>query len=398
MGILAERHTVCEHCLAPITGTLYTTATRVFLKKHCAKCGENEDNGTTRTLISSDPAYFLRSWIGAHAKSPPKGFSALVVEVTDDCNFRCPTCIASSEPGAGNTKRLSTIEKMISAAESSVRKPDILMISGGEPTIHPKIIEILQLACASSIGHVILITNGKRIADETSFVQALAALPKKFEVYLQFDSLEPNVLKDLRGEDFSGVRRKAVASLCAHQIPTTLVCVVKQGLNDHLCGDVIRYALSFTNIKGVTFQPIKASGRTDSLTHRDQIIDLALVRNKLVEAHIGFKREDLVPHPMNPENICTGYLSRATNDFKTVTNLVCGNNERLSPLKNCMFFLPKHDSLKLKYDSLFRVMIISFMDKYNFSQELLPYSPIGFVTSHGAIVPMDTYYMFGRTK
>jgi uncharacterized radical SAM superfamily Fe-S cluster-containing enzyme len=324
--------------------------------------------------------------------------SSLIIEVTDDCNFECPTCIAGSKPGAGKTKRLSTIGKMIVAAESSSRKPDILMISGGEPTIHPKITEILKLACESSICHVILITNGKRIAEEMSFVKELAALPKKIEIYLQFDSLDSKVLTDLRGEDYSEIRKRAVEHLCEHHIPTTLVCVVKAGLNEDTCGDVISYALKFPNIVGVTYQPIRASGRTESLTHRSQIIDLARVRNKLIQANVGFGQIDLAPHPMNPENICTGYLLREQSGCRTVTKEVCNGNGRPSVLKECLYFLPKHNTSSFQYNSLFRATIISFMDKYSFTQEQLPYSAIGFVTPSGMTVPLDTYYMFPRTR
>jgi len=398
MTVLAERHAICEFCLKPVAGTLYRDSKQIFLKKLCPACQQRRNTTKTPTLISSDPAYFLKSWLGEKPSLQPQGLSSLIIEVTDDCNFECPTCIAGSKPGAGKTKRLSTIEKMIATAESSSRKPDILMISGGEPTIHPKIIEILKLACASSISHVILITNGKRIAEETTFVKALATLPKKFEIYLQFDSLEPKVLKDLRGEDYSEIRKNAVKTLCEYHIPTTLVCVVKAGLNDNLCGEVIRYALKYPNIVGVTYQPIRASGRTESLTHRDQIIDLARVRNKLIEANIGFGQNDLVPHPMNPENICTGYLLREQSGYKTVTKEVCNGNGRPSALEKCLYFLPKHNSSSLQYNSLFRVTIISFMDKYSFTREQLPYSVIGFVTPSGISVPLDTYYMFQRTK
>jgi uncharacterized radical SAM superfamily Fe-S cluster-containing enzyme len=327
---------------------------------------------------------------------PPKGLSALIIEVTDDCNLRCPTCIAGSEPGAGNTKKLDVIQRMISAGESCLRKPDILMISGGEPTIHPEIVEILQSACNSSIDHVMLITNGKRIAEENGFAEMLSLLPQKIEIYLQFDSLNVDVLRDIRGEDLSDMRKRAIVKLDELGLPVTLVCVVKKGLNDDLCGEVIKYALQFNNIRGVTFQPIKAAGRTDSLKGTDGLIDLANVRRAIINANVGFQETDLVPHPMNPENICIGYLIRKGITTKPVTNKLMPILASQHALSESLFFLPKHNTFEYNYNNLFRVAIVSFMDKYNFFEELIPFSTIGFLTPLGHTIPLDSYYMYGR--
>jgi len=254
----------------------------------------------------------------------------------------------------------------------------------------------LEYACASSIDHVLLITNGVRIAEERRFVEVLSRLRSRLEIYLQFDSLDPVVLRDIRGEDLSEVRRRSVSVLNEFDIPTTLVCVVKRGINDHRCGEVVRYALSFTNIRGVTFQPVKASGRNESLTGTEQLIDLGSVRNRLLAENLGFGGEDLLPHPMNPENICIGYLLRASDSVRPVTKELCGSEGHWKPLGNSLFVLPKHDMGQLKFDALFRVAIISFMDKYTFARELLPYSPVGFITPSGLAVPLDAYYMFEK--
>ncbi len=74
------------------------------------------------------------------------------------------------------------------ALVESEGEPDLLQISGGEPTIHPQIIEILHLAKRKPIRHLMLNTNGVRIANDKAFVDELAKLKPGFEVYLQYDS------------------------------------------------------------------------------------------------------------------------------------------------------------------------------------------------------------------
>ena len=90
---------------------------------------------------------------------------------------------------------------MLDALVASEGEPDLVQISGGEPTIHPQFFEILDAARARPIRHLMINTNGLRIAREPDFAERLAELKPGFEVYLQFNSLEREALMDLRGAD-----------------------------------------------------------------------------------------------------------------------------------------------------------------------------------------------------
>lgn len=406
MRIIGKRRSICSRCLKPSDADVCATPEAIYLRKSCRCDADGTSSPEQYVQISSDPKYFLASnlTIGRRAYKPRlrDGFSTLIIEITDDCNLSCPTCIAGSHPGAGNYKSLRTIRRMIKQVENVISKPDILMISGGEPTIHPNILDVLKAACNSSINRIMLITNGVRLSEDRAFAESLSEFDGRLEVYLQFDSLERSVLCDIRGLDLSDVRQRAVSVLDQFKIPTTLVCVVKRGINDHLCADVINYALSIKSIKGVTFQPIKAAGRTDSLKPDSQLIDLATVRRQIIDGKVGFHEQDLIPHPLCSENICVGYLERTDDGPKPVTrSLLRGRRKNgeysiSEERRKCLFVLPSHNSARFHYSSLFRVAIISFMDKYNFCQELIKYEPIGFVLPNGDEVPLDTYYMFGR--
>ena len=94
---------------------------------------------------------------------------------------------------------------MLDLLVESEGEPDLLQISGGEPTLHPQILDILRAARRRPIRHIMLNTNGIRIASDADFVAALAEMKRAFEVYLQFDALSKEALQTIRGADLRRV-------------------------------------------------------------------------------------------------------------------------------------------------------------------------------------------------
>jgi uncharacterized radical SAM superfamily Fe-S cluster-containing enzyme len=186
-----------------------------------------------------------------------------LVEVTDRCNLTCPTCYASSSPTHGRHRTLIEIEAMFDAIVKSEGEPDVVQISGGEPTIHPDFFQILDIAKTKPIKHLMVNTNGIRIAQDKGFAERLATYMPDFEIYLQFDSFRPNVLEKLRGKDLTDVRRKAIEVLNSLDLSTTLVVTLEKGQNDDEIGEIIQYALKQRCVRGVTFQPTSVSGRLE---------------------------------------------------------------------------------------------------------------------------------------
>jgi 7,8-dihydro-6-hydroxymethylpterin dimethyltransferase len=119
------------------------------------------------------------------------------------------------------------------------------------------------MAKARPIRHLMVNTNGVRIAQEEDFVKRLAEVKEDFEVYLQFDSFERDPLMQLRGADLRRIREQAIEHLNRYNISTNLVVTLKKGLNDHEVGKTIDYALQQSCVRGVTFQPIQDTGRID---------------------------------------------------------------------------------------------------------------------------------------
>ena len=133
---------------------------------------------------------------------------------------------AASGPERVEHRPLALIEKMLDAVVRNEGKPDVVQISGGEPTLHPDFFKIIEMAKARPIRHLMVNTNGVRIAQDEEFVRELAEI-EDFDVYLQFDSFERDSLVELRGVDLRRVRERALERLNRHCISTTLVVTLK---------------------------------------------------------------------------------------------------------------------------------------------------------------------------
>ena len=132
-------------------------------------------------------------------------------------------------------------------------QPDVVQISGGEPTLHPDFFRILEMCKERPIRHLMLNTNGIRIAQERGFAERLAEFMPQFEVYLQFDSLEREPLMQLRGADLRSIREKALERLNMLGISTTLVVTVERGVNDGELGAIVDFALKQPAVRACYF-------------------------------------------------------------------------------------------------------------------------------------------------
>ena len=253
---LGQTTSLCETCLGLVPTKIVEEEGGIYYSKRCP------EHGVMKTLVSDDPVYWRRTldylkpgdrplvpqtrtdrgcpWDCGLCPDHEQHSCLAIVEINEACNLACPVCYAESSPKRNSHRSLAEVQHMLDALVASEGEPDLVQISGGEPTLHPEILEILAAAKRSPIRHVMLNTNGIRIAEDPAFVDALAALTPGFEVYLQFDSLDDQALRNIRGAALSRIRRQALAALEARNISTTLVCTVKRGVNDHEIGAIIR--------------------------------------------------------------------------------------------------------------------------------------------------------------
>jgi hypothetical protein len=445
-------NSICSKCLVKVEAKIIFRDNCVYLIKHCAEHGWEE------VLIADDIEYYQKCQEFIKPGDLPLKFNTPIkygcpydcglcpdheqhscltlIEVTDKCNLSCPICYADSGVAefshnnqARHHRSLEQIEKMLDAIVANEGEPQIVQISGGEPTIHPQFFEIMDLAKSKPIKHLMINTNGIRIANDKSFCDRLSKYLPGIEVYLQFDSLESTPLQDLRGVDLRGVRQKAIAHLNEFNISTTLVVTLKKGLNNQEIGKIIDYALKRKCVRGVTFQPIQAAGRLDGFNPKTDRYTLTEVRREILEQSCHFKPEDILPVPCHPDSLAMAYALKIDDKVIPLTGLfepdrfveIMPNSvlyEQNQELKEKLFdlFSTSHspassaNSLKqllcclpmlpvpegITYENVFRVMIVQFLDPYNFDVRSVKRSCIHIVHPDGRIIPFDTFNMFYR--
>ena len=441
---LGQTTSLCETCLGLVPAKVIAEGDDVFYLKRC------REHGVQKTLIADDLAYWKsqRDWLKpgdrplSVATRTEHGcpfdcglcpdheqHSCLaILEINEACNLSCPVCFADSSVKREAHRPLAEVEAMLDVIVAAEGEPDLVQLSGGEPTLHPQFWEILDAAKARPIRHLMINTNGLRIARESGFAERLAGYMPGFEVYLQFDSLRPEALMDIRGADLSRIRIQALEALERANLSTTLVVTVKKGVNDRDIADIVRFALKWRCVRGVTFQPIQDAGRNDGFDPKRHRIVLTEVRRRIAEAGV-FALEDLIPLPCNPDQICIGYGLRNGPEVRPVTAMLPreqfvaavpntvtfesypelrekvfellslstaqGNtSEKLASLLCCLpeAAVPQ----EVAYENTFRVVVSQFLDRFNFDLGTVKRSCVHFVQPDGRIIPFDTFNTFYR--
>jgi uncharacterized radical SAM superfamily Fe-S cluster-containing enzyme len=437
---------ICSTCYRKVEGKIIFQEDKVFLTKRCPQ------HGAEKVLVADDIDYYRRSR-EVFIKPPemPVVYNTPVkwgcpydcglctdheqhsclslIEISDYCNLQCPICYAESGPHRQQHRSLKQIETMLDAVVRNEGEPDVVQISGGEPTLHPDFFTVLDMAKARPIRHLMVNTNGIRIAKEEAFAERLAEYMPGFEVYLQFDSFEQEALLALRGADLRQVREQALEKLNKFGISTTLVVTLKKGLNDGEIGQIIDYALKQPCVRGVTLQPIQAAGRLEDYDPASDRLTLTEVRRNILEQTKVFQPEDIIPVPCHPDSLAMAYALKIDDKVIPLTSLidpqVLINGSRntimyeqddalhahifklfatnhspqsgAASLRDLLCCLPQAAAPEgLGYENIFRIIIMQFIDAYSFDVRSVKKTCVHIVHPDGRLIPFDTYNLFYR--
>jgi uncharacterized radical SAM superfamily Fe-S cluster-containing enzyme len=335
-----------------------------------------------------------------------------------------------SSPHYGSHRSLEEIEAMFDVIVKNEGEPDVVQISGGEPTIHPEFFKIMDIAKSKPIKHLMLNTNGVRIANDPGFAEKLATYAPEFEVYLQFDSFKPEVLQDFRGKDLTDVRMRALEKLNELNLSTTLVVVLQQGKNVDEIGKIIDFALKQKCVRGITFQPVEIAGRNrDDSAHEK--ITLTEVRQEILNQFPVLNSDDIIPVPCNPDALAMGYILKLEGEIIPLTRYINPadllNNEskntivyeqdeglkmqlidifstgisvdKVQPKVNQLLCcLPEVCAPEMEYENLFRIIIMNFMDAHDFDVRAVKKSCVHIVNKDLKLIPFETMNLFYRDQ
>ncbi len=277
---IRETQGTCSVCLQRVPAAVMVRAGTVVLDKRCP------EHGTTSQLLSRRPDRWVeldRYYFSVMDESHPQ--RDYIVRMTERCNLACPICLAKANTEDTPDLDLSGLESLLS--ERRGVKIDLM---AAEPTLRDDLEDWVRRVKAS--GNIAALhTNGIKLTDR-EYVNRLKAAGVD-EVFLQFDGLDEEANKALRGRPLLKARQAALKNLHDAGIATSLIVVIARGLNEAQVSATFRFALEPGNehIREVFFLGLRNLGsarETGALAGQqlmpDEIIELLTEQEPTIRA------------------------------------------------------------------------------------------------------------------
>lgn len=303
---------ICPVCKTVIDAEINARDGRVVMRKRCL------EHGVFEALVYSDAGLYVAQQrfnrpgtIPLELQSEVKDGCPLdcgicpehkqhsclgIIEVNTACNLDCPICFADSghQPDA-YALTVEQVAFMLDAFVAAEGDPEVVQFSGGEPTIHPRIVEFIEMAHERGIGTVMLNTNGVRLAKDARFVAELERV--RPHVYLQFDGFEESTHLVIRGQDLREIKVRALANCEAAGLSVTLVAAIERGVNESEVGAIVRYGVRHPAVRAIAFQPVTHSGRHLEFDPLNRLTNADVMRLVVEQVPEWFRMSDFVPVP-----------------------------------------------------------------------------------------------------
>lgn len=318
---------LCPVCLSVIDAFRTVEEGKVFLVKECP------DHGLFKVMVWDDADYYAKVEGYSHPKVKPahiigesydeypkiwepkeqlQSTCLAVVEVTSSCNLKCPYCFASAGGGPKGDESEENLRRMFASIASKVKKPTVVQLSGGEPTVRDDLPSVVALAKAAGIDFVQLNTNGVRLGRDIKYLEALkdAGLDS---LYFSLDGLDRGVIEKTSGLDLLDAKLQAVANCRKVGVPLEVVAKIIPGLNLDQVGRLIDFAKKNVGIvRGVHFQPLSYFGRVPKVPPQEYITIPQLLREIEAQTNGEITPSDFIPTgcaESHCDTKCFGFVS-----------------------------------------------------------------------------------------
>ncbi|MBF0359706.1 MAG: radical SAM protein [Oligoflexia bacterium] len=316
---------MCNKCEALVKAKVLIKSNKVYFKKECPDCG------ITENMVSSDAELYMKAYHYNKPGTIPLHFNKErkigcpndcgicneheqhtcqpVIDVSDKCNMDCPICIADCKGSYQYTPE--QFKKIIDNLIRCEGKLPLVVMAGGEPSIHPNVFDFVKIAKdTGKIERVGINTNGLKIAEDINFVKRIK--DENMYVFLQYDGTKEETYVKLRGKNYYPMKMKALENLEKYNIPTTLITTVVKGINDDDIGNVVKLVLLKDHLLGMTFQPAAHVGKGGSHFDMDpmDIMTRDCVVSAIEEQTKGLiSKSDIIPVPCShPQCFSLSYL------------------------------------------------------------------------------------------
>jgi len=316
IGLPKQVESLCPECGKIIPAKILERDGKVLMEKTCP------DHGFIKDVVYGDAELYKKAerWTyedgdgilnpqitGARVCPDDCGIcnlhlshAAMVnVDLTNRCNLRCPICFANANvQGYVYEPSYEQVVGMLKMARNvkPVFCPGV-QFSGGEPTIHPRFLDILRAARGLGFSHLQIASNGIRIAKSLDFAKQCREAGL-YTVYLQFDGTSDEVYQKTRAlKGLWDLKKKAVENARAADLRVVLVPTIIKTVNDGQVGNIFQFAVDNSDIiSGISYQPVAFTGRISTEERERQRYTLSDLAHDL-ENQTGYLKalEDWYP-------------------------------------------------------------------------------------------------------
>jgi uncharacterized radical SAM superfamily Fe-S cluster-containing enzyme len=275
-GPIAATRGVCPVCRKLVPASLVRVEGRILIRRACP------EHGLATGLVSSDADAYANSLLCVKPGTVPFEFRTRVaegcpkdcglcpsheqhtclpiIEITERCDLDCPVCLVGGGRGRRDPKDL-ILEEIGSILDGLIRSEgtlDLINLSGGEPTLHGRIRDVIDLCARPEILRTTISTNGLRLAEDDGLLDFL--VDRNVLISLQFDGFSREVYPRLRGADILSAKLRLLDKLAARKAPLSLVATAGKNANEQEFGPILDYFFRHDHVVSLMVQPLSFTG------------------------------------------------------------------------------------------------------------------------------------------
>ncbi len=306
--LLHQTTTLCRTCKEALPADVVATdAGEVWMTKTCAEHGPQE------VRLSTNAAWYERTRATPARSSPPPGptkpvthgcpfdcgpceshtqkVRMPVVTITSACDLDCPMCYVHNKNHdayfMSKAEFQGVLDRLLEASGGDV---DLINLTGGEPTLHPELVELVAMCRASGIHRVSVCSHGLGLLRDDQLLSRLAELGAR--IALSFDTFEAQTDKALNGVRSVEAKLAVLRRLDAAGVDTTLIPVMTRGYNDHEIGRIVELGLSLACVRHLEIHTITYTGQGGAHFDRAGRISMIEVLERIEETTGGLLGPD----------------------------------------------------------------------------------------------------------
>ena len=266
---------MCRGCRKIVPARIVFRGQEVWQERLCPDCG------TDSALIAGDKAWYLSRVEEPRADhSPLRGAKPgqhgcpqdcgpcawhaspcqlPVIAVTNACNLRCPICFTYNRSDRNWFMGPDEMARTVDWVQGAAGDLDLINLTGGEPTLHPRIFELIEICKRQGIGRVTMNSNGIVMAKDPEFCARLAELG--VYVILSFDTFDAEASLRFHGVDLVETKLRAIENLGKAGVRMTLLNVLARGQNEDVPARLLDLMRTRDHILSLTVQTMTYTGQ-----------------------------------------------------------------------------------------------------------------------------------------